>query len=134
MLDKGVALGDFEGGPEAVLGAGGGGVGGADDDVAGEGVLLEEVIEGAVEAILGNLPGDEGALGEVGGEKGLADTPDGPSAEHGDDALNYCGHIEIGLMGNLGQRVGKKALDAILRNGKDAGVDGVCYMNGDRGC
>ena len=54
-----------------------------------------------VEPVLRHLPGDERALGEVGGEQGLAHTADDARAEHGLDALDDRLHWEAGLAGGL---------------------------------
>jgi hypothetical protein len=131
MLVDDLADGDFEGGPQAVAGAGDFAVGGADDDVAGKGVLFEHEVEGASSFSVGDFPGDEGAVGEFGGEEGLADAADDAGFDHGADALDdgikgyaafFCDELE---------GVAEEAFHAVFADGEDAGVGFFGVFNGD---
>ena len=131
MLGERVALGDFQRGPQPIARAGGGGVGGADDDVAGERVLPEHVIKGGGEFVFGDLPGDERPLGEIGRHQSLTDATDGAGPEHGPDALNDGLRRDAGQRGDLAERVGVEALQGVFGDAENGGVDGVVNGGGD---
>ncbi len=133
MLFHALTGGDFEGGPQFVIGAADFAVGGAEDNVAAEGVLFEHELEGCVEFIGGDFPGDEGTFCQFVGEEGLADAADDAAGDHGADALDddaegyatfFCDELE---------GVAEKAFHAVFADGEDAGVGFFGVVNGDFG-
>ncbi len=131
MLGHGEAVGDFKGGPEAVLGTGGLLVGGANNDVAGEGIFFPHEVEGDVEVFGGDFPGDESAMGEVDGHEGLADATDGAGTEHGGNTLVDGGEIDVAEGGDVGEGGSGEALDFVFGDGEDLGVEGVGGFDGE---
>jgi hypothetical protein len=93
--------------------------------VAGKGVLAEHVIEGGVELFRRHLPGHQRALGEVGGQQGLAHAPDGARPQHGADAFQHHRDLQPGQAGDLLQRFALEPLQLVLRHRQNAGIDGV---------
>ena len=124
MLVHRVALRDFERRPEAIVGAGDGGVGGADDDVAGEG-SFSNIQSNAAEIFLPGPARRPALPGEVGGHQRLADAADGAGAEHGGEALEDGGLVDAAEAGDFVNRIGLKAWDLVLGDGENAGVDRI---------
>ena len=120
-----VTLRDFERGPKFVGGTGRSGIGRADDDVAGKGILLEHVVKGGVQFFDGKLPRDEGARSEVGGHERLPHAADRARAQHRLDALDHDGKFDAGLPRDLAEGVTLESLDLVFGDGKDLRVDGV---------
>ena len=124
-------LGDFESGPEAEVAAADFAVGGAEDDMAAEGILFEEEFESGVEFFGWDLPGDEGAFGEFVGEEGLADAADDAGFEHGADALDDGVEVDAAFFGDELERVLQETFHAVFADGEDAGVDFFGVFGGD---
>lgn len=122
VVVEGFADGDFEGGPEAVSGAGDFGVGGANDDVAGEGVVFRHEVEGVVEFFLGDFPCDKCAVGEFSGEQGLADTADDAGFLHGADAGDDGVEGDVGFFRDELEGVALEAGNEVFGDGEDFGV------------
>ena len=132
--DAAVARGHLERRPEAVVAAGGGGVVRlADDDVPGEGIIVPQPVVGGLQPLLRQLPGDEGAVGQAGGEQCLAHAADGAGAQHGAQALDDELFRQLAGAGNGEKGAGVEAVDAVLRHGENAAVDGVTAVGRDGG-
>ena len=133
MFLQGKAPRSLEGGPEPVIGPGGRAVGGTQDDVSAERVFPEHEVEGGVETFGGDLPGDQGAGGQVGGQESLADAPDRPGAQHGANSLENRGQVDPAARGDFAERVGAEPGDLVLADRQDTGVDGVEMFDGAGG-
>ena len=127
---EGLALGDFQSGPEAVAGAGDFLVGGAGDDVPREGIVLEHVVEDGSEFFLRDTPSDEGSMSEFGGEEGLAHTANDACFEHGANALEDDREFDAGLFGNDFEGVALKTGNEVFGNSENFGVNGVVVLGG----
>lgn len=128
---EGFADRNFQGGPEAVSRAGDFGIGRADDDVSGEGILLGHEIEGGVELLLGDFPSDEGSVGEFGGKEGLADAADDSGFEHRLNALEHGFEWHSALFGDDVEGLALKAGDKVFGDRKDLRIDRVVVFDGD---
>src|SRR4051812_47799527 len=80
--------------------------------------------------LLRNFPDDQTTLGEIDRHQRLPHPADRPSAQHRLDALNHLVHMNAAQAGNLSQRIDLKALDAILGEGEDAGIDRIANVDG----
>ena len=130
VLVEGAAGWHFEGCPEAKLRAGGLLVGGTDDDMSGERILLEHEIERGVQFVFGNAPCDEGTVCEVGCDEGLADAPDSAGVEHGADAFDDGFEGYSGFFGDFEKWFANEALDFVLGDGEDLRVQRVVVFDG----
>ncbi len=69
--------------------------------MAAERILLGHEIEGRVKLFLRHLPGDQRAMGELGGEQGLAHPADHTGLQHRADALEHGLERDPGCLGDL---------------------------------
>ena len=123
-----VSLRNLEGGPQAVVRAGCGGVRGPDDHVSTEGIFTEQKVECVVGAIRRNLPRAECAVGQVGGQEGLTNASDDPRLQHRTQPLGHLGQRNPGLAADLAQWVCSEAVDSVLAHRQDTGIDGIrCF-------
>ena len=128
MLIERLASGNLQCRPEFVGLAGDFGIRRADDDMAGEGVLAEHEFKGGIEFFGGNLPRYKGALSEIGGKKGLADTADRSSFDHGADAFENSRQVYAAESRNFQKWLPRETGNFVFGNGEDAGVDGVVVL------
>ena len=128
LLDR-IALRHFHRRPEAVVRAGRGRVGRADDDVAGERIVLDHEVERRVELFGRHLPRDERAFGEVRGHQRLPHAADRAGAQHGADALDDGLDVDAGLLGDHADRIAYESLNAILGDRQDPRVDRIGMSN-----
>jgi len=112
--------GDLHRRPEPVFGAGGGAVRRAHDDVAGEGILLEHVIERRIQVFLGHLPGDERALREIRRDQRLAHAPHCAGGEHRTNAFEHGAGRRLRALGYLQERLADEPLYPCPRDGEDS--------------
>lgn len=131
MLIERLAGGHFQGCPEFVSLAGDFGIRRADDDMPGEGILAEHELKGGFKLFGGHFPSHESALGEIRGEKRLADTADRSSFDHGADTLQNNGQLDTAQSGNFLKRFAGKTGNLVFGDGKDAGVDGIVVLGRD---
>jgi hypothetical protein len=130
VLFDGAVLGDLERGPQAEIAAADLAVGAAQHDVAAEGVLFEEELEGPLQLLRGHLPGHERALGELVGQQGLAHAADDAGGEHGADALHHGVKRQAALLRDELEGMLVEALHPVLAHGEDLGVDGIGVVGG----
>ena len=109
-----VTLRHFQGRPKLVLRAGSGRVGRAQYDMAGKRIGFKQVIKRAVQLVRRNLPGDQRPLCQIGRHQGLPHPAYGPGSEHGLNPGDNRIYRNTGPVGNLSQRVGRKALNRIF--------------------
>ncbi len=133
MFGERKTLRDFESGPEFIVGASGDRIGGAENDVSTERVLLEHIIEGGIKLFVGNLPRNESPVGEVGGKKRLTYSSDCPGKQHGLDSFDDNGQVNAAAPGDFAERVTMETGELVFRDGEDAGVDGVVDVGRNRG-
>ena len=99
--------------------------------MAREGILLEHVVEDGAEFFLWNSPSDEGAMGEFGGEEGLADSTNDSSFEHCTNTFEHDGQLYSRLFGDSLEGLALEASDEIFGYRENAGVDGVVVLGWD---
>ena len=133
-LNRTVACRNLERGPEAVVAAGGiGALGFAQHDVSGEGVVIAQAGVGRFEPRFGEFPSDEGAVGQAGGEQGLADAANGAARQHGAEAFDDEGLGQVAGFGDGEKGTGSKAVDAVFGYREDAAIDVIGAVAGN-GC
>lgn len=93
--------------------------------------MLEHVVEDGGELFFGDAPGDEGSVGELGGEEGLAHAADDACLEHGADACEDDVEFDTGLFGDDFEGLALKTRDEVFGNSEDFGVDGVVVLGGN---
>ncbi len=81
--------------------------------------------------VFGYFPGDEGPLGQFGGEKGLADSSDDPRGSHRLEAFNDGFKGLSAFPGNDMEGAPVKSLHLVFGNRQDGRIDRVCGMDGD---
>jgi len=123
----------FEGGPKAEVAAADLPVGAAKHDVTAERVLLEKEVEGGVELVRRQLPGDEGPLGQLVGKQGLSHTTNDAGGEHGADAFHDGVKGHAALLRDELEGMLVEALHAVLAHGEDLGVHGIGMFGGEIG-
>ena len=101
----------------------------ADDDMTGEGILAEHEIKGGIELFGGNLPCHKGTLGEIRGQKRLADAADRSCLNHGADALQNNGQPDTAQARNFLKRLAGKPGNLVFGDGENAGVDGIVVLS-----
>ena len=131
MLIERLAGGHFQGCPEFVSLAGDFSISRADDDMTREGILAEHELKGGFELFGRHFPSHESALGEIRGEKRLADTADRSSFDHGADTLQNNGQLDTAQSGNFLKRFAGKTGNLVFGDGKDTGVDGIVVLGRD---
>ena len=93
--------------------------------MAGKWILAEHVLERGVEPFRRDLPRDERALREAGGEQRLPDAADRSGAQHRRDAFDDDVDVEAGTLRDLPKRIRLKSAQPILGDGQDGRIDGV---------
>lgn len=125
-FDGAVAGGDFECGPEFVAGAGGcGDARFPNDDVPGEWIVPPQPGAGFFQAVFRELPGDERAFGQAGGEQCLAYPTDGAGLQHGFEPSDDFLLRESAGAGDALEGARVEACDAVFGDGKKFPVDGI---------
>ena len=117
--------------PELVIGTGSRRIGGTQHDMPAEGVVLKQVLEGAIEPFGGYLPGAQGSFGQARGQQRLTDPADDTGGEHRLQALEDDARWQIGQSGDFADRVARVSLEAVFADGQNAGVDRVGRIDGN---
>ena len=91
--------------------------------MTGKRIALKHPIERAVDFVFGNFPGDQGAIGQVSREQRLPNTANRSGAEHRSDPRHDNIEIHARAARDFLKRLPNKALDLVLRNREDFGVD-----------
>ena len=102
---------------------------GADNNVTGEWILLEEEVERLIEPSFGNPPGDQRPLGKIVGNQWLADTPDRSSLQHGTDPCDHGLQRLARLLRDNGEGILVESRYLVLGDGEDGRVDGVVVLD-----
>ena len=130
LLDR-ISLRHFHRRPQPVIRAGRGRVGRADDDVAGERIVVHHVGERLVELLLRILPSHQRALGKIRRHQRLPNAANRSGADHRANALHHRLRIDARLLRDHADRIAHEPLNAILGNGKNLRVDGIRVSDGE---
>lgn len=96
--------------------------------MAAERIFLKHVLEGGIRLIDGKLPCAEGAIGQGSCEESLSDASNDARLEHGGETFDDDGEGDIGLTADFAQGILLKALESILTDGEDTGINGIlCF-------
>lgn len=101
--------------------------------MAGEGIFFPHEVKGAGEFFGGDIPGDQGPVGEIDGHERLANAANGSGAQHGDEAFVNGGEIDSGEACDFREGCGEEAGDFVFGDREDLGVDRIGGVDGEFG-
>ena len=98
--------------------------------VTGKRILLKHVIKRRIQFVLIHLPRHQRALCQIGRQQGLAHAPNHTSFQHCSHALQHHGLIQPCALGHHPKGITLKALQLILADGENLGVDFISNLDG----